>query len=71
MKIDEKEKKRIIEMILKGYTNVEISAHMGYSPASVKRRLKEIYKSYNVENRIGLVTKQVTGVMAQKLLFNK
>lgn len=69
MKLDEAEKRKIIEMILKGYTNVEISAQMGYSPASVKRRLKEIYRSYDVQNRIGLVTKQITGVMAQELLF--
>ena len=69
MNIDETEKKKIVELVLKGYTNVEISAYMGYSPASVKRRLKAIYKSYDVENRIGLVKKQVMGVMAGKVLF--
>ena len=50
MKIDEKEKKRIIEMILKGYTNVEISAQKEAEDAKAQQGVQEDDTELTVED---------------------
>lgn len=60
------EHQQIIDCVMNGMTNIEISEVMGYSPASVKRRLREIYKIHNVNTRIQLIKKVVCSITCRK-----
>ena len=51
------EQQKIVSYIFEGKTNWEIADEMGYSPHTVKKKLKAIYKFYKVENRIELFLK--------------
>lgn len=45
---------KIIDLVSLGKTNKEIAAELHYSPSTVKRRIKELFKLYNVNNRLSL-----------------
>ncbi|MBS4760699.1 MAG: response regulator transcription factor [Clostridium sp.] len=45
------EQQKLIKFVFEGKTNTEIAENLGYSPNTVKKKLKYIYKFYNVENR--------------------
>ena len=49
------EQKKILELILQNKTNEEISIELNYSRSTVKRRIKELFKLYNVDSRIKLM----------------
>lgn len=49
------EYKKILELILQDKTNEEISIELNYSKSTVKRRIKELFKKYNVDSRIKLM----------------
>ena len=49
------EQKKILELILQNKTNEEISIELNYSRSTVKRRIKELFKMYNVDSRIKLM----------------
>ena len=49
------EQKKILELILQNKTNEEISIELNYSRSTVKRRIKELFKKYNVDSRIKLM----------------
>ena len=49
------EQKKILELILQNKTNEEISIELNYSRSTVKRRIKELFKMYNVNSRIKLM----------------
>lgn len=49
------EQQRILELILQNKTNKEISIELNYSRSTVKRRIKELFKMYNVDSRIKLM----------------
>lgn len=49
------EYKKILELILQDKTNEEISIELNYSKSTVKRRIKELFKKYNVNSRIKLM----------------
>lgn len=49
------EYKKILELILQNKTNEEISIELNYSRSTVKRRIKELFKLYNVDSRIKLM----------------
>ncbi len=65
---DNEELETIIKYVVDGKTNIEIAEEMSYSPASIKRRLKAIYKSYRVENRLELV-KYILGSFKNSFQF--
>ena len=64
-----KEQKRIIQCVIDGKTNVEIAEEMGYSPASIKRRLKIIYRLCKVESRLELVKNVIAAITHNKISF--
>lgn len=47
----------IVDMIVKGCKNVDIAEEMGYSEATVKKRLTLIYKKLGISNRLDLIRK--------------
>lgn len=49
------EQQKILELILQNKTNEEISIELNYSRSTVKRRIKELFKLYNVDSRIKLM----------------
>lgn len=49
------EYKKILELMLQDKTNEEISIELNYSRSTVKRRIKELFKKYNVDSRIKLM----------------
>ena len=49
------EYKKILELMLQDKTNEEISIELNYSRSTVKRRIKELFKQYNVDSRIKLM----------------
>ena len=49
------EYKQILELMLQDKTNEEISIELNYSRSTVKRRIKELFKKYNVDSRIKLM----------------
>lgn len=51
------EHKKIIEELRTNKKNFEIAYDLGYSLASLKRRLKEIYNIYYVSGRLELMQK--------------
>lgn len=51
------EETAIAKFVVNGLKNVEIAEMMGYSEATVKKRLTVIYKKMNVFNRLQLITK--------------
>lgn len=51
------EETAIAKFVVNGLKNVEIAEIMGYSEATVKKRLTVIYKKMNVFNRLQLITK--------------
>lgn len=44
----------ILELVSLGLSNKEISVKLNYSASTVKRRIKELFKLYKVDNRIKL-----------------
>lgn len=46
----------ILIFIVKGMTNIEIAEELNYSVPWVKKELTNLYKRFNVKNRIQLVT---------------
>ncbi len=53
------EQKEIINFVKKGFTNIEIGEELGYSSDTIKKKLRSIYKKFNVKRRIDLVSKIV------------
>lgn len=53
------EQKMLVKLVSEGLTNIDIAEEMGYSPATVKLRLKALFKLFNVSNRVTLVNKAV------------
>lgn len=51
------EENKILELLIKGKTNLEIADEIGYSEASVKKRLTKLYKRFQVTSRIELLNK--------------
>lgn len=51
------EETQITKLVINGLKNVEIAEIMGYSEATVKKRLTGIYKKTNVFNRLQLIAK--------------
>lgn len=49
------EYKKILELMLQDKTNEQISIELNYSRSTVKRRIKELFKKYNVDSRIKLM----------------
>lgn len=56
MKLSDKEQelKKILELVSIGLNNTEISVKMNYSRSTVKRRIKDLFKIYRVNNRFRL-----------------
>lgn len=56
MKLSDKEQelKKILELVSIGLNNTEISVKMNYSRSTVKRRIKDLFKIYQVNNRFRL-----------------
>ena len=52
-----KEEYTIVYHVVNGLKNVEIAEEMGYSEATVKKRLTVIYGKMNVFNRFDLIRK--------------
>lgn len=48
------EQKRLLELINKGFTNIEIGEMLCYSPDTIKKRLTRLFKLFGVKNRIQL-----------------
>lgn len=44
----------ILELVSMGFNNKEIGIKLNYSPSTVKRRIKELFKLYKVDNRVKL-----------------
>ena len=59
---------KIVEDVLKGNMNKEISSDLNIAIGTVKRYMNNIYKKLNVQNRIGLVNK-VQEILNQKEKF--
>lgn len=53
------EYKKILELMLQDKTNEEISIELNYSRSTVKRRIKELFKKYNVNSRIKLMQEYI------------
>lgn len=51
------EQKNIINLVMKGRKNIDIAEEMGYSPATVKKRLSALYKKFYVTGRTELIYK--------------
>lgn len=49
------ELQRVLELVSAGKNNDEISVILNYSRSTVKRRIKELFKAYNVDSRIKLM----------------
>lgn len=49
------EQKILLKHLIDGKTNIEISIEMDYSPSTVKRRLKTLYKLLKVNNKFELI----------------
>lgn len=47
--------KEILHELINGSTNAQIAERIGYSESSIKRRIKELFKLFEVKNRISLV----------------
>jgi len=47
-------KKEICELVIKGLYNKEIAAELGIEEKTVQKHLTEIYRTFNVNNRIEL-----------------
>lgn len=47
----------LLEYVIQGKSNLEISEIIGYSESSVKKMLSKIYKKFNVKNRLALINK--------------
>lgn len=44
----------VLELVSLGLNNKEIGVKLSYSPSTVKRRIKELFKLYKVDNRVKL-----------------
>jgi DNA-binding NarL/FixJ family response regulator len=64
-----KEQVKIVQHVLNGRTNVEIAEEMGYSPASIKRKLKVIYKLCRADNRLELVKNVIKAIAGNRISF--
>ncbi len=64
------EQKLIIQKLRTNKKNFEIAQELGYSLASLKRRLKEIYNLYYVSNRLELIQKIFHAEMHLNTSFN-
>ena len=53
-KITKKEIK-VLEELIQGKTNIEISEELGYSEVYIKKMLQTLRKKFNVNNRVKLV----------------
>lgn len=53
------EQKKIINCVIEGMTNIEIAELMGYCPDTIKMRLRKLYRTYNVQGRVGLVKRML------------
>ncbi len=56
------EQKKILGFVFEGKTNWEIGDELGYSPNTIKKKLKAIYKFYKVENRMELFLKTMSSL---------
>ncbi len=59
-----KEQSAILGEVLKGHTNDRIAMDLGYSPNTVKKRLKEIYRVCLVSNRAELFLRMLNGTLS-------
>lgn len=49
--------KEVVELLIEGYSNKEISVKLFIAPTTVKYHVKNIYKIYNVHSRGHLIEK--------------
>lgn len=54
------EQAKIISMIVNGKTNLEIAIELNISEAYVKKKIRKIFKLFNVRNRPELVREAVS-----------
>lgn len=47
--------KNILYELINGSTNAQIAENVGYSESSVKRRIKELFTIFSVNNRAALI----------------
>lgn len=59
------EQKTILRELLKGHSNEKVAMALGCSPETVKKRLKEIYRGWHVQNRAELFLKMLRGTILQ------
>lgn len=52
--------KEVIELLVKGYTNLEIAASLYLSEVTVKKHMSNIFRKTGVKNRTQLINKYVT-----------
>ena len=64
------EQKIIIQKLRTNKKNFEIAEELGYSLASLKRRLKEIYSLYYVSSRLELIQKLFHAEIQLKTTYN-
>lgn len=49
--------KEVVELMIKGYSNKEMSVKLFIAPTTVKYHVKNIYRIYNVHSRVQLIEK--------------
>lgn len=53
------ESKQLIKFVQMGLTNIEIGEELGYSPHTIKKKLRHLYKLFYASGRIDFVHKTI------------
>lgn len=50
-----RDENNILNLVIKGHTNIEIAEALNFSDSWVKKKLRQVFKTFGVKNKTGLI----------------